>query len=68
VKLFNLKDMKNHIIMNTSTNRLSKGGTAILALRDGQVSTKEATFYTAIPAKYVVGYRGTNDKDYVALP
>lgn len=56
------KSTKNFLILNTPHN-----ATNILALVHGMVSTKEATFYTAIPQKYIVGYRGKHEDTYQSI-
>jgi hypothetical protein len=53
------KCTKNLLIRNAPHN-----ATNILALVHGMVSTKEATFYTAIPQNYIVGYRGKHEDTY----
>lgn len=45
-------------------NNMDYEKATIIALGHGKVDSKEATFLTAIPKKYIMGYRGKHEKKF----
>jgi len=63
---FNIRTYtKALLIMDNANFNLA---TNVLAIGHGLVATKEATFYTALPLQYVVGYRKKSEDQFQPLP